>query len=67
MINSKKIEKESIVFTEKTKLWCQLPYPNHPTGCPNYNKNPLCPPNSDYKKSILKDYNHFYLFYAIFN
>lgn len=24
---------------------CQLPYPNHPKGCPNYNKKNSCPPN----------------------
>ena len=24
--------------------YCKLPYPNHPNGCPNFNKNPNCPP-----------------------
>jgi len=24
--------------------YCKLPYPNHSKGCPNYNKNPECPP-----------------------
>ena len=24
--------------------WCQLPYPNHPNGCPNYGKKSICPP-----------------------
>ena len=24
--------------------WCQLPYPGHPNGCPNYGKRSICPP-----------------------
>lgn len=24
--------------------WCQLPYPGHPRGCPNYGKRGVCPP-----------------------
>jgi len=26
--------------------WCKLPYPNHPSGCPNYGKRKTCPPFS---------------------
>ncbi len=66
-INSKKIKKESIEFTKKTRLWCKLPYPNHPNGCSNYNKNPLCPPNTKYMKKILIDYQYYYLIYAKFD
>ncbi len=66
-IHQKKIDSESIKFTKKTRLWCQLPYLNHPKGCPNYNKNPLCPPKAKFMKNILIRYNHFYLIYAEFN
>ncbi|MFX0134269.1 MAG: DUF2284 domain-containing protein [Candidatus Hodarchaeota archaeon] len=66
-INALKINKESIKFSKKTRIWCQLPYPNHPAGCPNYNKNPLCPPNSEYINNILNIYSNFYLIYAKFD
>jgi len=62
-----KINRETVKFTQKTRIWCQLPYPNHPKGCPNYNKNPICPPNAQYMESILNEYFHFYLIYAKFD
>ena len=67
VIKSKKINKESIIFTEKTRIWCTLPYPNHKRGCPNFNKNSLCPPHIKIMKSKLDNYNFFYLIYAIFD
>ena len=24
--------------------WCRFPYPDHPKGCPNWNKKDICPP-----------------------
>ena len=62
-----RIKPETISFTKKTRKWCQLPYPDHPNGCPNYGKNPSCPPDAEYMDSILSKYSHFYLIYAIFN
>lgn len=59
------IRKESIKITSKTNLWCVLPYPNHKGGCPNYNKNELCPPNT--KLLNLKKYSQFKLIYVIFD
>ena len=37
--------------------WCQLPYPDHPKGCPNYGKKITCPPSAP---SIYDwaDFNH---------
>lgn len=32
--------------------YCKLPYPNHPEGCPNFNKNPECPPKSQLIEDI---------------
>jgi hypothetical protein len=28
-----------------TYKWCKISYPNHPKGCPNYNKKKGCPPH----------------------
>jgi len=36
---------KKLIVTNKTSEWCKLPYPNHPKGCPNYNKKLFCPPN----------------------
>lgn len=66
-IYKKKIPKETIKFSKKTWLWCKLPYPNHPNGCPNYNKSDICPPHVKYMDNLTQIYNHFYIIYAIFN
>lgn len=66
-IFTQKIQKESIIFTKKTRIWCQLPYPNHPKGCPNFNKNPLCPPNANFIEEFLLEYLYFYLIYSKFD
>jgi predicted metal-binding protein len=66
-IFTREIQKVSILFTQKTRIWCQLPYPNHPKGCPNFNKNPLCPPNMNFMKDILQKYHYFYIVYAKFD
>lgn len=62
----KKIKPETIVFTKKTKLWCQLPYNNH-SCCMNYNKNKSCPPHSPYLEELKNYFNYFYLVYLKFN
>lgn len=36
----------NLVIDYRAREWCKLPYPNHPQGCPNYNKKPLCPPQA---------------------
>lgn len=35
-----------LVVSENTGKWCQLPYPNHPKGCPKYGKDKWCPPQA---------------------
>ncbi|MEN6440913.1 MAG: hypothetical protein ABFD97_20275 [Syntrophobacter sp.] len=37
---------KKLVLNKKVGLWCRLPYPGHPKGCPNYNKHDRCPPNA---------------------
>ena len=62
-----RVKRNSILFTPKTHIWCTLPYPGHKNGCPNYDKNPLCPPNIKTMEKYLSGYSFFYLIYAIFN
>ena len=66
-IHEKEIPGSSIVFTELTRKWCQLPYENHKKGCPNFNKNDTCPSRCKYRKDILEKYDKFTLVYAVFN
>ena len=66
-VKLKKIPENTIIFTRKTQKWCILPYPNHPNGCPNHNKNPLCPPTAEFLEETVRRYKHFYLIYAKFN
>ena len=33
---------------------CIRPYPNHPKGCPNYQKRTSCPPHCNIIKDVLK-------------
>ena len=66
-IKIRRVKRNSIIFTPKTHIWCTLPYPGHKSGCPNYDKNPLCPPNIKIMEEYLKNYSFYYLIYAIFN
>lgn len=66
-IKRKKIQCKSIIFSEDTGEWCLRPYPDHPKGCPNYNKNHLCPPNTPQLEDLIIDYDHFHLIYAEFD
>ncbi len=40
---------DEIVITEKTRYWCELPYPNHPNGCPNVGD---CEATTKYVKDV---------------
>jgi len=35
-----------LVVDHRARVWCNLPYPDHPLGCPNYGKTPECPPRA---------------------
>jgi len=43
------------VYDERVRTYCTLPYPNHPHGCPMYNKRKECPPQAP----------HFYEYFDI--
>ncbi len=36
----------------KSRLWCQLEYPGHKHGCPNFAHKPSCPPSAP----LIQDY-----------
>ncbi len=36
-------------------LWCTLPYPDHPDGCPNYGSKEGCPPDTPFVFDILQE------------
>lgn len=38
--------KDKLVIDLRTREWCKMPYPDHPNGCPNYNKKDTCPPKA---------------------
>lgn len=38
------IKKAPPVIDEGVRFLCLRPYPNHPKGCPNFNKKDTCPP-----------------------
>lgn len=60
-IIEKPIQSDQIIFTLKTQRWCQLPYPGHKHGCPNYGKSKYCPPAAPYFKDKIKHYHKFTL------
>lgn len=35
---------DNLCFDDRVGQWCQLPYPGHPSGCPNHGKKIHCPP-----------------------
>lgn len=56
------------VINEAVRSLCHKRYPGHPHGCPNYGKNPRCPPQAplitdtlDFAKPIYAVYNVFEL------
>lgn len=46
------IEAVKIVTSHKTGDWCQIPYPGHPKGCPNYGRK-NCPPGAPFITEIM--------------
>ncbi len=66
-LHTKLIPSDTIYFSERIREFCKRPYPGHPNGCPNYNKNPYCPPKSPYRADILKKYSIFRLVWVSFD
>lgn len=66
-VNIRPVDKCTIVFSDKVRWYCTMPYPGHPDGCPNYNRNPSCPPMSRKRDDILSRYDQFHLVVASFD
>lgn len=47
-------EVEAVCKPKGFNTWCRLPYPDHPLGCPNFNKRRDCPPKSEYFLDVFK-------------
>ncbi len=41
-----------LVIDHRARDWCNMLYPDHPWGCPNYNKKSDCPPTAP----LVEDY-----------
>lgn len=61
------IEILSLVSSDKTGRWCQIPYPNHPKGCPKYGKGLHCPPHAVKLTDILDLSRPLYFVHSEFN
>ena len=35
-----------LIISNQVGEWCQMPYPDHPKGCPNFGKADKCPPEA---------------------
>ncbi len=56
--------KDKLYFTNKINQWCKLPYPRHPKGCPNYDKNDRCPPRAKPLDKIFDlKMDHYFIIY----
>lgn len=42
-----------LYLTDKVGRWCQLRYPGHPHGCPNYGRSYECPPHAAPLESLV--------------
>jgi hypothetical protein len=56
-----------IFIDKRTWEWCQLPYPGHPKGCPNYDHKIGCPPNSPFINEVADMNKSFYFAIVVFN
>lgn len=39
-----KADWSDVIYDVRVRDWCKMPYPDHPHGCPNYDKKDICPP-----------------------
>lgn len=55
------------VVNHSVRSLCRAPYPNHPKGCPNYNKRDDCPPSVPVIGSVLDFADDIYVIYNRFD
>lgn len=61
------IEVVRIVHNRDIGKWCQLPYPNHPKGCPKFNNDDGCPPKAPFITEVLDLRRPVYIAFSEFN
>lgn len=57
---------ETLVINKRFQDICIRPYPNHPKGCPNYNKKAGCPPDQPFLNEVLDFEKPIYVIYTDF-
>jgi len=61
------INPEKIKFINNPGYYCQLPYPNHPKGCPNFGKKDICPPKAPKFEEYINLNKPIYISYSEFD
>lgn len=56
-----------IVINYDVRKLCYRPYPNHPKGCPNYGKRPMCPPQCPKIDDVLDMSRFIYVVWVSFD
>ncbi len=61
------IKAKRIVMSAKTGDWCRIPYPNHPKGCPKYDKSMACPTMAPHISTIVNLDRDIYIVHSQFD
>jgi len=56
-----------LIVDHSVRGLCPHPYPNHPKGCPNFNKNDRCPPRAPLIGAMLDLERETYVIWNIFD
>lgn len=62
-----KINRSKLVIDSSVRGLCQKPYPNHPKGCPNFDKRPFCPPRCPFFEDVFDMSKDFWVVWTPFN
>ena len=62
------VEIHKLLIDYRTREWCLLPYPDHPKGCPNYDKKKdICPPSAPYVEDFIDLQKSVWFVYTTFD
>lgn len=56
-----------LLIDPKARGYCRLPYPDHPKGCPNFDRRANCPPKAPRLAEVLDLDEPTFLIWTIFN
>lgn len=58
----------ALCFSRRVPYWCQLPYPGHPKGCPNFGQRPKnCSPQAPHVTKLFDFRKPMYLVWSEFD